>query len=72
MQEKIPTKNLMVNVVLVLFTVLTVWWLALNPLSVDPNLDHAKYIWGTFYQIIAIWGGILGIIISRSYGGINC
>jgi hypothetical protein len=71
MKEKFSTKSLMVDGTLILFAILTIWWIFLNPLSTDPNSDHSKYIWGSCYQIIAIWGGILGIKISNSYGGIK-
>jgi hypothetical protein len=48
---------------------LTLWWLYLNPFSREENLVHAKYIWGSSYQLIAIWGGVCGLFISRSFGG---
>lgn len=71
MQKKFPSKSVMQGVVFALFGVLAIWWLILNPLSTDPSLDHMKYIWGSSYQLIAIWGGVLGIFISQSYGGIK-
>jgi hypothetical protein len=71
MQKKIPSKSIMRGVLFTLFSIMTMWWLFLNPFSTDPNLDHMKYVWGSLYQLLAIWGGILGIIISQSYGGIK-
>jgi len=62
-------KNVMVNVAIVLFLLLTAWWIFLNPFSNNESLVHAKYIWGSSYQIIAIWGGICGLLVSRSFGG---
>lgn len=62
-------KNVMVNVAIVLFFILTLWWLFLNPFSNTEDLVHSKYIWGSFYQLIAIWGGVCGLFISRSLGG---
>lgn len=67
--KNFSVKNVMVNVASVFFLILTVWWLVLNPLSTSDSLVHSKYIWGSCYQIIAIWGGICGLIISRSFGG---
>ncbi|MEK7564599.1 MAG: hypothetical protein AAB510_03500 [Patescibacteria group bacterium] len=62
-------KNLMVSVALAIFLILTLWWLFLNPFSNIDSLVHSKYIWGSFYQLIAIWGGVCGLLISRSLGG---
>jgi len=56
-------------IVVIIFFVLTAWWFYLNPFSNDPSLVSNKYIWGSYYQILAIIGGIVGIIISRSFGG---
>ena len=62
-------KNVMVNIAVALFLILTVWWFLLNPFSSDDSLVHSKYIWGSCYQIIAIWGGVCGLFISKSFGG---
>lgn len=54
-----------------MFASLTVWWIILDPFYNGDNLIHAKYIWGSWYQIIAIFGGILGLYISKSFGGLK-
>lgn len=59
----------MINVAVLFFLILTVWWFLLNPFSNNESLVYSKYIWGSCYQIIAIWGGICGLLISRSFGG---
>ena len=69
MFQHFSIKNTMVNVTIVLFVILTGWWLALSPFSHDESLIHAKFIWGSCYQVIAIWGGVCGLLISRSFGG---
>ncbi|MSU44874.1 hypothetical protein EXS45_01705, partial [Candidatus Nomurabacteria bacterium] len=67
--HKFYFRNPLVIITLIFFVILTVWWIKLQPFYTDENLIHAKYIWGSFYQIIAIWGGICGLFISRSLGG---
>ncbi len=62
-------KNVLINVAVAFFVALTIWWFLLHPFSGDDSLVHSKYIWGSCYQIIAIWGGICGLFISRSFGG---
>lgn len=62
-------KNLMVVIGTVLFAILSVWWISLNPFSNDSNVTHSKYVWGSFYQLIAIWGGVSGLVVSKSFGG---
>ncbi len=62
-------ENIIAGIVGALFIVLTIWWAVLNPISTDPSLEHQKYIWGAVYQIIAIIGGILGLVLSKIVGG---
>jgi len=52
-----------------LFVVMLVWWLAISNLGEDPASIHAKMIWGASYQLVALWGGIWGLIISTAWGG---
>lgn len=55
---------------LVLFLVITVWWLVLKPwTSISETNDLRRYIWGASYQLLAIIGGIGGLFIARSWGG---
>jgi hypothetical protein len=63
------SKNTIVITILFLTVVLTIWWIVLQPFVSNPDLEHAKYIWGSWYQIIALIGGISGFVIARSYGG---
>ncbi|MFA6392495.1 MAG: hypothetical protein WCW54_00195 [Candidatus Paceibacterota bacterium] len=71
------TKNLYIRnhllmiLVFFIFIILTIWWLILNPFlnSESTSIIHDKYIWGSFYQILALLGGIIGVIISKNFGG---
>src|SRR3989344_7972668 len=53
----------------ILFIVLFVWWLSLSPFDSSPENEHARFVWGAFYQLIAIWGGISGLIAASVWGG---
>ncbi len=61
--------NIPAVVSILLFTALTVWWSLLGPFSPSTDTQHARDIWGGTYQIMAYWGGIIGLIISASWGG---
>lgn len=69
--KNVILKNSLIAVPIGLYLVLAAWWLLLNPFSNDPSLVDGKYIWGSCYQILAIVGGIAGIIFSRSFGGVK-
>jgi len=57
-------RNLLLIIVFLFFIVLAIWWFVLKPFNYNPDLEHAKYIWGSIYQIIAIIGAVSGIVIS--------
>src|SRR6185295_4594301 len=69
MLKNFSRKNLLMDLVGILFVGLFIWWIIRSPFSSDESLVHAKYIWGSFYQLIAFFGGITGLLISKSYGG---
>ncbi len=52
----------------VLFLILSVWWLALM-LGIDTQVESHSLLWAASYQSVAIWGGLLGLLISRFWGG---
>lgn len=57
---------------LVLFLILTVWRLVL--LVIEPNSEEVTksvLFWAASYQIIAFIGGILGLSIAKSWGGVR-
>jgi hypothetical protein len=49
------------------FTVLLFVWLLINHFGWDSHEN--RQVWAASYQIIAFYGGILGIIYSRPWGG---
>ncbi len=64
-------KNRMAQSVILLFTIITVWWIALNPLLNSDLTSQQKYVWGSTYQILALLGAIYGFIIAKSWGGLK-
>lgn len=55
----------------VFFLVLTFGWLIINYLSIDTLNTYSKNLFSNVYGIMALWGGILGIIISKEWGGLK-
>ena len=56
---------------IVLYLIISAWFLYLH-IFLNFDLDSTKYdlkIWASVYQIIALFGGIVGIFISRKWGG---
>jgi hypothetical protein len=64
-------KSRLAQFAVVLFIVLTVWWLTLMPFSPTPETENARYIWGAFYQLTALWGGLCGLAVAKSWGGLK-
>ena len=58
-------------VAIALFAVMGLWWISLNPFvpSSAENVVHARYVWGSSYQLVALWGALCGLAISRLWGG---
>lgn len=54
-------------VLLVLYAVFSAWWFYMNFFLPHDSLAHEYY--GIFYGIIALWGGLCGIYISKYWGG---
>lgn len=53
-----------------IFIVLSVWWGILFFIF-GAELSDQNLIWAACYQIMAIWGAILGFIVSNKWGGIK-
>lgn len=62
--EKVST-----TITLLIFIILTVWWLILGPFNPAPETQPLRDIWGGVYQIMCYWGGIIGLLISSRWGG---
>jgi hypothetical protein len=62
-------KNRKAQVILFLLLILTVWWFLVSPFDPEGASDHSRYVWGAFYQMVALIGGLFGLISARSWGG---
>jgi hypothetical protein len=51
-----------------LFIILSIWWICLDYFLVDPNTID-KQIYAASYQILALFGSIVGFWMSRRWGG---
>ena len=58
-----------VKAAVALFAVLFAWWIYLTAAYAPDQALTAKGIWGASYQVLALWGGAWGLIVSRSWGG---
>ncbi|MSU55108.1 MAG: hypothetical protein EXS46_01035 [Candidatus Taylorbacteria bacterium] len=61
-------KNPFARIAFVLFFCLVGWWWYLQYLGLS-NTEDTRQMWAVLYQIIALYGGILGIITSKAWGG---
>lgn len=63
-------KEWQAKVTLLLFLILTLWWLV-NHFVLDPNSVKYNYFgdFSDLYGIVALWGGIWGIVIAQKWGG---
>lgn len=57
------------TVVLSLFVVFALWWFLLNPFHPTTNNEYDRFVWGAFYQLISIFGGLYGLMVSWLWGG---
>src|SRR5689334_2880677 len=67
------SQNILKNKKIYLFPVLvfgffTVWWLYLRMLDLERTRD-LRQLWGATYQVLAFYGGIIGLLISQKWGG---
>ncbi|MBP9851761.1 MAG: hypothetical protein KBC67_00690 [Candidatus Pacebacteria bacterium] len=52
----------------ILFLAFTAWWLYIKQFDIDATRDM-RQLWGATYQIIALFGAIVGFVISKRWGG---
>lgn len=57
------------KVLALLFFFFSLWWAYMNFFLPHDNLLYSYF--GTFYGIIAAWGGIWGLIIAQKWGGLK-
>ena len=53
-----------------IFSFFTFWWIFLKLQDLDAS-RNARQLWGATYQILSLYGGIIGLIISQKWGGIR-
>ena len=56
------------SIAVFIFIALTVWFYYIHTLNFNSN-EQLRQAWGSAYQIMAIFGGIIGLWISRKWGG---
>ena len=61
-------KSKMVQVSILLFLIVTIWWLFIKPFDHEAVVD-SKHLWSATYMLISVLGGIFGLIISKYWGG---
>lgn len=66
-------RSKLVLVTILLLIVITLWWAYLSPFTESDSVDltYSRYVWGASYQIIALWGGVVGLLTARRWGGIS-
>lgn len=58
-------------ITLLLFLLLIIWWIALDPLNPSDLNEKIRFVWGASYQVIVLWGVLAGIAASFMWGGKN-
>lgn len=67
--KQLLTNDRRAQLLVAIFAFLTVWWAVLQSLGVSEVSEFRNLVWAALYQIIALLGGIWGVIIARSWGG---
>ncbi len=62
------TKNLLPPLNIVLFAFFTLWWVAIN-FSFLGQDEGSRQLFSTFYAVQALFGGIMGLLVARKWGG---
>jgi hypothetical protein len=52
----------------VVFIAFTFWWIYLRQFDLEISRNQ-RQLWGALYQILALYGGLLGLVISNKWGG---
>ncbi len=54
-----------------LFVALLLWWMYASSMGSSDDALAAKGLWGASYQAVALWGGVWGLVIAKSWGGMR-
>ncbi|MGI9118326.1 MAG: hypothetical protein ACR2IQ_02160 [Minisyncoccia bacterium] len=65
LSNEIKENGSLQTIIIICFLLLSVWWF----ISYFIFKDYNNLIWGACYQIIAIIGGISGLVFSKHWGG---
>jgi len=68
MVQKFTKSKLIYLIPIVVFVAFSVWWLYLKTLDLEST-RNARQLWGATYQILALYGAIVGTLISHKWGG---
>lgn len=56
------------KIAVIFFFLLSLWWIYLNFFANDPD-NSQKQLFAATYGLMALWGAVWGLIISRRWGG---
>lgn len=62
-------RDRLAQVVLVVFLLLAAWWLILQFIGYEEVSESRNLIWAATYQLVAVFGGVGGLLVSRGWGG---
>ncbi len=68
LRNKEASTKVMSGVAIVLFVLLTIWWMSINPLVNSPENYNARSFWSHTYPILTLWGAICALLVSLSWG----
>lgn len=63
-------KEISAKIIVASFILLTIWWITLRFMNLPPE-SYSNQLFAAVYGVIALGGGILGIGISRKWGGFH-
>ena len=56
------------SVAVALFVIISLWFFRIHMLDLATT-ESVRQAWGSIYQIMALFGGIVGLIVSKHWGG---
>lgn len=62
-------ENTLVYITYIFFVIFTIWWIYIFLFS--RNDQWGRSLFSCTYTVIAIWGGIIGLIIGKKWGGLQ-
>ena len=68
--KKLSETSLPQRLSVLLFLVLCIWWVEIALVWKNQDINQNLY-WAASYQILAIWGAVFGLVISKHWGGLK-